>query len=311
MKFFSIFLLSLFGVTVVNAQNNPVFNGGNGDGWGNTVYLQSFNNIYSGGNGDGWNTLAFSQPGNAIFTGGNGDGWDSTRYAQPWNNIFVGGIGDGWDSTRFAQPGNNIYFGGIGDGWSSTYRPTGPLPVSILAFTAQKRNEVQGVLSWQTSSELNSAWFEVERATDAVNFYPIGRVAAAGNSVNQKNYSLIDNAPLKGYNYYRLKMIDLDGSYTYSPARVLLFDHTPVPVLTCYPNPTTGKFRVSLTGFEKDGPTVININDMKGTVVWQLKWNRALNQSAITIDLSGKAKGLYFIHAVSNGRQASGKVILQ
>lgn len=285
-----IFLFSLLlGMANGNAQNNAVFNGGQGDGWNASVFLQPSGNIFLGGNGDGWNGFAFNQAANAIFTGG---------------------IGDGWDSTAFAQPGNNIFFGGIGDGWSSTYRPMGPLPVNILTFSAQKKKEVQGLLLWQTSSEQNSAWFEIERSADAVYFESIGRKPAAGNSNSKLNYEFTDLFPLKGYNYYRLKLVDLDGSYAYSPARVLLFDQEQDGGLICFPNPSNGKFQVELKGFSKNQQLVININNAQGIVIHQIWLNPGFD-NRLSVNLSGFPRGVYFIQAVSKDRTAAGKVILQ
>ena len=307
-------LISLFGLfapIILHAQNNAVFNGGQADGWGKAIFAQSANSIYSGGIGDGWNRTTFSQSTNSIFVGGIGDGWHQSGFAQPGNQIFNGGIGDGWDSTAFAQAGNLIYTGGIGDGWSSTYRPMGPLPIHVLSFTAQKKNNSQGLLLWQTSSEQNSAWFEVERSFDAVNFEFIGRVAASGSSNHKINYSYIDLAPHKGYNYYRLKMVDLDGSFSYTPARVLLFDQPLESGLICFPNPSTGKFEVALSGFKNQEKMIINICDSRGVVIWQEKLNPASQSSRKSFNLSGYPKGIYLIQAVSEGVQATGKVILQ
>ncbi len=306
-----IFLLFLLGNTEMKAQNNPVFNGGVADGWANAVYSQPANSIFTGGNADGWSAFAFNQPSNAIFAGGIGDGWDSAGFAQPGNSIFFGGVGDGWDKISYAQPGNNIFLGGIGDGWSSTYRPMGPLPVHLLSFTAQKKNNSQGLLKWQTSSEQNSAWFEVERAVDAVNFEYIGRVAATGTSSQPKEYSFVDLTPEKGYNFYRLKMVDLDGSYSYTPARVILFNQPVASGIICYPNPSTGKFEIALTGFNNQEKLIINICDSRGVVILQEKINSGFQSSRKFFNLSGYPKGVYLIQAVSEGINATGKIILQ
>lgn len=59
------------------SQNNPIFNGGNADGWAGKSYHQPLNSIYNGGNGDGWAIGNFNQPSNHIYNGGIGDGWVS------------------------------------------------------------------------------------------------------------------------------------------------------------------------------------------------------------------------------------------
>lgn len=126
---------------ITSAQNNPIFQGGagdgisrlsfaqagsniftggNGDGWIKSSFTQSSTNIYIGGTGDGWNKTNFLQPGSDIFRGGEADGWSKTSFLQPGNAIFKGGEGDGWSKTTFLQAGNDIFTGGDGDGWNST-----------------------------------------------------------------------------------------------------------------------------------------------------------------------------------------------
>lgn len=79
-----IILMMLFVATAwaASAQNNPIFNGGNGDGWSVAFFLQPSVNIFTGGLGDGYSTNNFLQPGNNIYSGGNGDGW-SSDYIPP------------------------------------------------------------------------------------------------------------------------------------------------------------------------------------------------------------------------------------
>ena len=101
-------------------SGNAIFTGGNADGWNKSSFSQASNNIFSGGSGDGWNKTSFAQSASAIFTGGSGDGWNKTSFLQAGNSIFNGGNGDGWTNTSFLQPGNDIFAGGQGDGWNKT-----------------------------------------------------------------------------------------------------------------------------------------------------------------------------------------------
>ncbi len=332
--FMLLFAMSTF---ISSAQNNPIFGGGNGDGWERSAYIQTANNIFTGGNGGGWNKGSFSQAGTNIFTGGNSDGWTSVSFLQSssnifnggdadgwssvnfiqsgnnifnggiadgWssvnflqtgNNIFNGGNADGWDRSDFLQSGNNIFNGGEGDGWSSTYRPTGPLPVNLLSFEARKQDVKKSYLTWQTSSETNSAWFIVERSTDAIHFIPIGRVAATGNSLFISNYSFTDHQPVKGFNYYRLKMVDADNRFRFTPSRVLQFDEIITDFINCYPNPTNGLVNIVVSEQWRNAYTVINVSTEIGAVVLQLKLAPGFN-SPVQLNLNGMSKGIYFIH---------------
>ena len=299
-----------FDKTNFTQAGNNIFNGGSGDGWDKTNFIQSSNNIFTGGSGDGWDRTNFVQAGNNIFNGGNGDGWDKTNFIQSANNIFIGGNGDGWDSKNFAQTGNNIFLGGQGDGWASAYRPLGPLPVTILSFTAIKYKSTSSFLQWVTSQELNSLRFDVEHSNDAMIFTKIGSVAAAGNSSVPLQYSFIDNNPVKGMNYYRLKQVDLDGHFIYTPARLLRFDEPDPATVKYYPNPTGGIITAELSAQNANELKLINIINAKGEVVNQLKLAGS-SGSKIQIDMSQYAKGIYFVQLRTATLNSTERIVLQ
>jgi hypothetical protein len=331
MKNIFILLLLLMNVSILFAQNNPIFGGGNADGFDKTNFAQAGNNIFTGGSGDGWDKISFAQASNNIFTGGNGDGWDKTSFAQAvnnifnggsgdgWdktsfaqslNNIFNGGNGDGWDKTTFAQAGNNIFFGGQGDGWANTYRPMGPLPITLEYFTARKNNATSSLLNWKTSQEINTASFDIERSNDAIGFKKIGAVNAAGTSSVGIEYSFIDNNPLQGMNYYRLKQIDNDGRFVYTPARLVVFDKLDVGTVKYYPNPTNGILTIELAVNNSNEIRVVNICNAAGAVVNQLKI-AANAGSKMQIDLSKYAKGIYFVQVKTATINSTERIILK
>ena len=110
---------------------------------------------------------------------------------------------------------------------------TSPTPLSLLSFNAQFANtNVQ--LVWKTENEINTRSFDVERSADGNSFYAIGNVGAK-NYAGTNNYTLTDNAPLPGVSFYRLKMIDRDGSFKYSP--VIAINNKKHTALKIFPNP--------------------------------------------------------------------------
>ncbi len=118
----------------------------------------------------------------------------------------------------------------------------GDLPVTLVSFkAARQENTVQ--LSWQTSEEINVSHFQVQRSTDGKNFESIGDVKAGSEAgKSQENYTFPDNLPLYTSTdilYYRLKMIDLDGTYAYSLISSVPFKNTGNPAYKdkLYPNP--------------------------------------------------------------------------
>ncbi len=126
----------------------------------------------------------------------------------------------------------------------------GALPVKLSHFNAEKTTEGTAHLTWSTTEETNSSYFDVLQSADGSNWQAIGRVKAKGNSVGAVRYAFTDQQPNRGLNYYRLKMVDLDGSFEHSNIRSLTFEGTPVD-LSVYPNPVSDNFSIKLGAREK------------------------------------------------------------
>jgi hypothetical protein len=94
--------------------------------------------------------------------------------------------------------------------------PGNILPITLISFTARAIDNEIVTTHWVTASEVNNDYFTVERSTDAQNWEQVGTVQGAGNSTTTLNYTFIDQAPLSGLSYYRLKQTDFDGTATYS-----------------------------------------------------------------------------------------------
>lgn len=119
------------------------------------------------------------------------------------------------------------------------------LPVNLVSFRVWA-NEGMADLAWQTTSESNARHFEIERSPDARQWNKIGQVAAKGESNGLESYSFTDPSvsyrqSVAGYVYYRLKMVDLDDSFSYSPIRSLAFKPVAETAAVLYPNPATDK----------------------------------------------------------------------
>jgi hypothetical protein len=91
----------------------------------------------------------------------------------------------------------------------------GILPVELVDLQAQAVTAGNHI-TWQTASEVNSDHFIVERSSDALHFIPIDRISAAGTSLQLLSYELLDHQAPQGLSYYRLRMVDRDGSMEYS-----------------------------------------------------------------------------------------------
>jgi hypothetical protein len=91
----------------------------------------------------------------------------------------------------------------------------GALPALLMTFNGLACNRSID-LTWRTAQEQNSRHFDVLKSTDGNHYIPIGQVKAAGNTHSPSNYLYTDNNPAHGMNFYKLKAVDGDGSFTYS-----------------------------------------------------------------------------------------------
>jgi uncharacterized delta-60 repeat protein len=122
-----------------------------------------------------------------------------------------------------------------------------PLPVKLTSFTAALASPATARLAWTTASEQNSLAFEVERSLDGQQFAHIGTVAAAGSSSALRHYELLDTQLPAGATllYYRLRQVDQDGTFSYSPVRTVARTGAAAG-LVLFPNPA--RSAATLTG---------------------------------------------------------------
>ena len=109
------------------------------------------------------------------------------------------------------------------------------LPIELTGFNVEVTN-CEVYLKWATASEINNRYFEIEHSSDGVEFRKIGQVAGKGTSSNLNLYSFPHQDKSTGTNYYRLKQVDLDGSFTYS-AIVSTYNKCSKNPAKVYPNP--------------------------------------------------------------------------
>lgn len=316
------------------AQNNPIFYGGGGDGSNQNNHIQNYNsgtNLGSSGDGAGLNAFLQNYSAKSYFgasgdgvnlasfiptytaktnNGGNGDGINTSSYVCAYsakgNN---GGSGDGISSNAYLS--NYVSastLGGDGDGWASSYTPVGPLPVTLLQFTATKKGEYV-LLEWKTASEINHSHYEIEKSADAIHFEYLSTVASKNSAIGAE-YSLTDYKPYAGYNYYRIKMVDLDGNYTYTPTRHVVFDgYKSIEAIKVFPNPAKGNVWIELPILRYTEALVINITSLSGQVVLHQKSNT--KESKIQLPLSGLAAGTYLIQIKSEHIQHISKIVVE
>jgi Secretion system C-terminal sorting domain len=117
------------------------------------------------------------------------------------------------------------------------------LPFELRQFDVEMQQKTV-LLSFSTFTEINNSHFEIERSTDGRTFSKIGEVKGAGNSQVLQQYRFTDENPVAGINYYRLKQVDFDGAFTYSPVRSIRLGKSNDVVIT--PQPVSDVLQVEL-----------------------------------------------------------------
>ncbi len=180
---------------------------------------------------------------------------------------------------------------------TDTFTTASVLPVTLLSFNAVPVNNTVGV-SWQTANETNSKSFTVLRSADGITFLPIGTVAAFGNTSLQHQYSFVDNSPLRGTSYYRLRQMDKDGRFTDSKTVTVSFSGN--LLFTLYPNPAVNVVHVT---FSSVSAATILVYDANGKAVLQQTINSGAGSQSINV--SSLAAGTYTVVLRQNNQQQS------
>jgi Concanavalin A-like lectin/glucanases superfamily/Secretion system C-terminal sorting domain len=194
------------------------------------------------------------------------------------------------------EPANTITV----TGQSTEYilgRQNGVLPVNLVAFNAEKNNAAV-LLNWNTENEINLQRYEVERSSDGRVFVKINEAAAKSNSIN--TYNIVDGKPLNGLNYYRLKIINKDGTYRYSI--ILKVDFSKKYLVSILPNPAHDY--IIINGADKFKR--VQLVDMTGKLVKQFIVN-----SGNRYNITGIPQGVYLLQLINDDEQYAEKIIIQ
>ncbi|QHJ09423.1 T9SS type A sorting domain-containing protein [Hymenobacter busanensis] len=181
-----------------------------------------------------------------------------------------------------------------------------PLPVELVSFTARYADR-QVVVQWATASEKNSASFAVERSADGKSFETVTTTEAAGNSSSRRSYTAADRRPLSGTSYYRLKQIDLDGTFTYSTALPVTAGSLGSEQLQAYGR--AGLLNVEMHG---NAPChMLRVLDSMGRVLYTETLTDAPTGSFVRqLPLQHTGTGVYIVQAVTTEGTVSRKFMM-
>ena len=202
------------------------------------------------------------------------------------------------------------YYGGNGGGFSLSGSGTSvvALPVELVYFEAKAIDNHQALLNWQTASELNNNYFDVERSYDAIHWEWVGKVAGNGTTTQLTVYSFVDKTITKSQQtaYYRLNQIDYDGANEYTDIRSIRFTPKPNALeIAAYPNPFNQEVTLSTSATE---PYSIEVTDINGLVVLNIENE---DKGTHKLDLSTWASGVYLVNVTSTQGTKHLKVIKQ
>ena len=115
-----------------------------------------------------------------------------------------------------------------------------PVPVELTYFKGETLADNSVQLLWQTASELNNEGFYIQRSKDGVHWKDLGFEPGYGTTVDVKDYVWIDTDPMSGANYYRLRQVDTDGTFEFSPVVLVQIVGSSNQKMVVYPNPSSG-----------------------------------------------------------------------
>ncbi|MEL6941394.1 MAG: T9SS type A sorting domain-containing protein, partial [Bacteroidota bacterium] len=160
------------------------------------------------------------------------------------------------------------------------------LPVELISF--QAKEEQDGIfLSWETATEMDNAYFELQRSTDGKSFKSIVQIKGHGTSLEAHEYGFLDVLPEDGNNYYRLKQMDFSGDYEYSKVISIQWKNKKASDLKVFPNPSTNELYYLLLNGSKAAR--INIYDTYGKLL------RTKTDADGFIDINNLDTGMYIL----------------
>ena len=174
---------------------------------------------------------------------------------------------------------------------------TNPLPVVLTTFDAWY-DAGSSQLEWITSSEINNDYFTVERANENGEYIPIGRVEGHGTTSQTNHYYFTDTDPYDGVNYYRLRQVDYNGHFEYSPVRIVITEETnSLDIISV----ATIDNQIDVSVAAAEGTTVhTHITDVSGRIIF----NEAtvIHHQPTHFVTSQLTSGIYFVE-VSDGKR--------
>jgi hypothetical protein len=218
--------------------------------------------------------------------------WDGSVWSSIGNSSTTGTITDGTVAQGIACSG----CGALLPVTIGSTTGNNPLPIELLSFDVSATSRKVDIF-WSTATEHNTDFFTVQKTIDGFNFQDVANVTAAGNSDALLNYATEDLFPFQGISYYRLKQVNIDGSYTYTPLRSVKYEGE--SVVQFYPNPSAAN---NMTVRSNESIDRLEIYEVNGKLVY----DKSDLGTSFQIKLD---TGIYFAKYTKGGVQETKKII--
>lgn len=216
--------------------------------------------------------------------------WNGTQWTNQGNTGTTGNASNGTVKS-------NAALGVFGPFTLGSSTASNSLPLSLISFTAQPQNN-HITLTWQTANEINVSNYAIQRGTDATSFHTVGKMDAktGGNYTYMDDVSNI-NAPTV---FYRLQIMDKDGSFSYSKTIAVQFKNAGTQ-LSIFPNPVKETLFVQFFAAQA-GKFTMQVADMEGRVLQQQEFAATVGSTSLSLNAASLARGTYVLLIRSNGQ---------
>ncbi len=211
---------------------------------------------------------------------------------------------DGWESQKLPIINDNFVDPTDGRTYNFVADPlcddAVSFPVEFLGFNVTLNENWEAVCQWATATESDNEHFVVERSLDGVAFERVGQVDSKGDSTTTTQYSFVDTSPMEGRSYYRIKQVDLDGSFSFTEVETIVIDGNRAQV-SCnfYPNPVVDTLNIKCNASAEIGSATIRVSKVDGATLEQKSVNIYAGENSFKVQMGRFSPGLYFVEIFS------------
>jgi hypothetical protein len=178
------------------------------------------------------------------------------------------------------------------------------LPV-LVNVDANLRSDNKVIVTWTMLAKVNTDYFDVEKSNDGVSWKSIATVKADDNAVIPTSYSVLDAFPLKGSNFYQVRIKDLNGNITFTVIKNVRVNAS--GGISLYPNPSTNQLNISLGEFPPADWSVSIINNL-GQLMVQKKYSK--NITVVSLPVYNYPEGNYIVQVAAGSSKQSNNLMI-